>query len=243
MTWSAASTTSSRPPTGRSTLLAPRSPVGVIACATPSGESAAGADHQPVSIGRKHEGKPTSPPGRDNWPPGSDDRRLRHRTEAPGCRGLHRRRQAGRRLPGPRRRVLGAGNRRPEHCHHAGLRECLRRRRPTVGKWQRTAQVDLQKPAPPARGRSAERTAARGGAADGAPRALRGARRVGTLADEDGQIPDRVAPPASSRPTVRPNRELVRRLFLQYQKTKDPEVRQQLVELFNNLVIFLAKKL
>jgi RNA polymerase sigma-B factor len=44
------------------------------------------------------------------------------------------------------------------------------------------------------------------------------------------------------RPTVRPNRELVRRLFLQYQKTKDPQVRQQLVELFNNLVIFLAKK-
>jgi len=34
----------------------------------------------------------------------------------------------------------------------------------------------------------------------------------------------------------------VRRLFLKYQKTKDPQVRQQLVELFNNLVVFLAKK-
>src|SRR3989442_2101949 len=61
-------------------------------------------------------------------------------------------------------------------------------------------------------------------------------------ADEDGQIPDRVDRPAASTSTVRPNRELVRRLFLNYQKTKDPEVRQQLVELFNNLVIFLAKK-
>ena len=34
----------------------------------------------------------------------------------------------------------------------------------------------------------------------------------------------------------------MRRLFLKYQKTKDPQVRQQLVELFNNLVVFLAKK-
>jgi RNA polymerase sigma-B factor len=34
----------------------------------------------------------------------------------------------------------------------------------------------------------------------------------------------------------------VRRLFLKYQKTRDPQVRQQLVELFNNLVVFLAKK-
>ncbi|HEY8677700.1 MAG TPA: sigma factor, partial [Candidatus Dormibacteraeota bacterium] len=34
----------------------------------------------------------------------------------------------------------------------------------------------------------------------------------------------------------------MRRLFLKYQKTKDPQVRQQLVELFNNLVVFLARK-
>ncbi|TMD48103.1 MAG: sigma-70 family RNA polymerase sigma factor, partial [Chloroflexi bacterium] len=55
-------------------------------------------------------------------------------------------------------------------------------------------------------------------------------------------MPDRVESPAPARTTVRPNRDLVRRLFLNYQKTKDPQVRQQLVELFNNLVIFLAKK-
>src|SRR5260370_33298130 len=55
-------------------------------------------------------------------------------------------------------------------------------------------------------------------------------------------MPDRVDRPASSQSTVRPNRAIVRRLFLEYQKTKDPQVRQQLVELFNNLVIFLAKK-
>src|SRR5436305_14497056 len=55
-------------------------------------------------------------------------------------------------------------------------------------------------------------------------------------------MPDRVERPPSPQSTVRPNRELVRRLFLKYQKTKDPQVRQQLVELFNNLVVFLAKK-
>lgn len=41
---------------------------------------------------------------------------------------------------------------------------------------------------------------------------------------------------------MRPNRQLVRRLFLKYQKTRDPQTRQQLVELFNNLVLFLARK-
>jgi len=54
--------------------------------------------------------------------------------------------------------------------------------------------------------------------------------------------PAQAAKPATPSSTVRPNRELVRRLFLKYQKTKDPAVRQQLVELFNNLVVFLAKK-
>jgi RNA polymerase sigma-B factor len=41
---------------------------------------------------------------------------------------------------------------------------------------------------------------------------------------------------------VRPNREVVRRLFERYRETHDPQVRQQLVELFNNLVLFLARK-
>ena len=47
---------------------APRSLVGVTVCVTPSGDSVADADHQPASIGRKHEGKPCSPPASDDWP-------------------------------------------------------------------------------------------------------------------------------------------------------------------------------
>jgi len=42
--------------------------------------------------------------------------------------------------------------------------------------------------------------------------------------------------------SARPSRQHIRRLFEQYQKTKDPAVRQQLVDLFNNLVPFLARK-
>jgi len=42
--------------------------------------------------------------------------------------------------------------------------------------------------------------------------------------------------------STRPSRQQVRRLFEQYQQTRDPAVRQQLVDLFNNLVLFLARK-
>ena len=45
-----------------------------------------------------------------------------------------------------------------------------------------------------------------------------------------------------SASTTRPSRQEVRRLFEQYQQTRDPAVRQQLVDLFNNLVLFLARK-
>jgi len=45
-----------------------------------------------------------------------------------------------------------------------------------------------------------------------------------------------------SASAARPSREQVRRLFEQYQQTRDPAVRQQLVDLFNNLVPFLARK-
>jgi len=48
--------------------------------------------------------------------------------------------------------------------------------------------------------------------------------------------------PKVSASTTRPSRQQVRRLFEQYQQTRDPAVRQQLVDLFNNLVLFLARK-
>jgi len=52
----------------------------------------------------------------------------------------------------------------------------------------------------------------------------------------------RTEPAPAPTSAVRPNREVVRRLFAKYQKTRDPQTRQQLVELFNNLVLFLARK-
>src|ERR1700737_4962231 len=47
-----------------------------IACATLLAESAAAANHRPANIGRKHDGKPRTPPARNRRPRGTCRRRL-----------------------------------------------------------------------------------------------------------------------------------------------------------------------
>src|SRR5438094_3606193 len=62
--------------------------------------------------------------------------------------------------------------------------------------------------------------------------------KEGSTASTDEQVSNRLSEPAS--PTTQAQR--LRELFVEYQRNRDPSIRQQLVDGYTNLVYFLARK-